>query len=593
MFGTMHYLGIVAQEKCPTNFEQFVSSFNTNMAYLLMSDSEIEIDGEDLKGILTQVFTAELENVNSVKTTSFASTYSNAYTVFSSRIGDRNSQHETVLVKDSESFKLFTVQTFLYLISMQLHQTNIKTANEFLHHFLDKSHTIDLVRTLCTNEGAFKRQLQTLGVNDERYKILLDATNEIVLSHVAAPHFDELRTLVTATRPNDTTNYLVIGGSLCWSAAAITELGNISSKAQQSEQLDNNFAIFYQKMDTSIGYAIEFESLNNLIANQCELELFKTKLQTTLSALSAEQLGALLLSAIDAHPAAAVWLHQQGAKHRDAFTRADDRLDRNNSIVKELLFRLLDGKELMTTIRYCTDNDRVRRYLSIKPSLIEFRDNESLTPILLASQRGNYYLVKELLSMGAQITSGTFTTGRLDIDVLLSAITYKDLLHYKVLDLIHRQQVIKNELVKTSDVNIKRLQDALSGDVVWEALCGLSSNFTIAEQLLVTACRLDSEILYNVLNKNHLITQTIRRMEGRTPIDSTIPAIKEWTTKWHVQNNIRAAQALTSDRESKLERLLKHSWINNTFDEQSTSIQNTIENHRRDLQHDLQQFDTG
>ncbi|WP_058523665.1 Dot/Icm T4SS effector AnkF/LegA14/Ceg31 [Legionella birminghamensis] len=193
---------------------------------------------EDIESVIFSLFDPHIK-IEQPRINNFLSLYQRCFLKYT----EEHSNYKEYMPQ-ALSYQLFIFQTFLYLATLQLHLTDKKQAKRFLDHIQDPRKLSELLTQLTRSHSI--PSIAELPISPGQWQSILDATYEIAISYIDAPHYDELRTACSAVQLKNT-HYLVMGGKLCWSTSPLTESGNINTPAQASEISANNFGLFYDK----------------------------------------------------------------------------------------------------------------------------------------------------------------------------------------------------------------------------------------------------------------------------------------------------------------------------------------------------------
>lgn len=256
------------QRSCPflgqlddTTLKTYVEQFR----YLADDDEDLnQWTDEELIGSISSVLTEAklLNGAQRAPMNNFANIYNHAVEQFTDT--------ETNPSKIS-TYRLFILQSFLYLCALQIRLKNPECARTFLANINSTTSISQIIVDLCTNESALMTRLKNeYGVTAEEYAGLIASCHQIVIHHLEAPHYDELRTACMPSNIKDT-QYLVIGGRLCWSTSPITEDGNIKTERIRA----NRFAARFRTLFTTKPTDSEIQDALSLLLNDtlCGSEL--------------------------------------------------------------------------------------------------------------------------------------------------------------------------------------------------------------------------------------------------------------------------------------------------------------------------------
>ncbi|MGL6035910.1 MAG: hypothetical protein ACRC0B_01895, partial [Legionella sp.] len=95
----------------------------------------------------------------------------------------------------ANTYKLFIIQSFLYLCALQIRLKNPARASAFLVNISSTTRMSQIIFDLCSNETALMTRLNNeYGITPKEYAVLLSSCHQIALDHLDIPHYDELRT---------------------------------------------------------------------------------------------------------------------------------------------------------------------------------------------------------------------------------------------------------------------------------------------------------------------------------------------------------------------------------------------------------------
>jgi ankyrin repeat protein len=372
---------------------------------------------DELVDTIQSIFKQSLafEQVEEIQEKSFSAIYQQTLSSFATI--NRGNAEKT------NSFKLFSLQTFLFLCSLQLRLKNLEKAKEFLTALQDPKKAKELIRQLCTKEAEFKQMLQTqYGVSTEEYDALIDSAYEIISDHVEAPHFDELR-VSCLSEELENTHYLVLGGRLCWSTAEITEDGTINSAEQKKRKFSANFEQFYKHKEAYLERREHIKLLEEMLNGEDGYdEVALQSLEFNAQHFSYSQKISLLEMAINKKKyKCAEFLVDNGAHNEKLFKLAFDQNPPNMPLISSFaranhnyMGHFATAGQLAKAIR----EDRlefVKIIFMLAPNLLETRIANGCTPLLYACQEGKTNLVDYFMSIGANVlatSSGGQTTAR-------------------------------------------------------------------------------------------------------------------------------------------------------------------------------------
>lgn len=343
----------------------------------------------------------------------FSTIYHPAIQEFSSLNGASN----TTKIK---TFKLFTLQTFLYVCALQLRLKNTDDAKTFLSELQKASSAEKLIAQLCKNESEFMHMLETqYGISTPEYEAIVDATFEIITDHVEVPHFDELK-VACLSEELEKAHYIVLGGRLCWSTVEITENGNINSEEQKKERFKTNFEQFFEHAEAYLDRREHLRSLNEWLKDGAEYEeIALQSLEYNAEHFSYSQKLQLLETAIIKKKyLCAEFLVAQGVHNDTLFELAFKQSPANMQLINcfarvhnSYMMNYATARHLATAIRE-NNLDFVKIILTLAPNLLETQLPSGCTPLLYACDEGKTRLVDYFMSIGANVlaTSTTQTT---------------------------------------------------------------------------------------------------------------------------------------------------------------------------------------
>jgi len=381
------------------------SRFDTMADQLIIFTEEWLL--EDLNASVEQIFRMADLAINQLEAapTTFSAIYDHAVKEFK----EQNPEYE-LYINRMNSYKLFVLQTFLYLCAIQLRIKNPENAKKFLQLCQDKDKLDELVDLLSKNESLFRElMLNDFEVTSSDYTSIVQATHEIATAHIGADHFDELR---VACAPLLLTNghYPVIGGRLCWSTVPITEQSNINSKQQQKDVADEHFNVFYDNK----ALFVEKIELVNLIDECLKIsegneEIVLDLIANNIELLSTHQKESFLLSAVKQKKyQCATLLIENDIFNLTAFAAAFEQIPVNNELIRSFLnaniacANYLTGAKLIQSVR---DGhlEQVKIILEYKPELLEYKENFEQTAFLWACAAGQVAIAQTLMDLGADI----------------------------------------------------------------------------------------------------------------------------------------------------------------------------------------------
>ncbi|MFJ1267198.1 ankyrin repeat domain-containing protein [Legionella lytica] len=391
--------------------ENFFDVLTENLGYLVGENENYHgYNEKDLVGTIKLIFSQTLFfNQADEEQKSFSSIYHQTLTSFETINKDNEEK--------TNSFKLFSIQTFLFLCTLQLRFKNMELAKEFLKALQNSKSAKSLIGQLCKNETKFKQMLQEkYGFSAQEYDALVDSTFKILTDHVEAPHFDELRVSCLSAELENT-HYLVLGGRLCWSTAEITEDATINSEEQKKRKFDANFEQFFEHIEAYLDRPEHLSTLRELLTEgeEYEEEAALQSLEFNATTFSFSQKKQLLELAIQHNKyQCAAFLVNQGvyderlfqlayAQHPantlliSSFVRANNNYMSQCATEEHLIHAIFDGRL-----------DRVKIILTVSPHLLDSQLCIDSTPLLLASNQDRAEIVDYLMSIGVNtLASGT------------------------------------------------------------------------------------------------------------------------------------------------------------------------------------------
>ncbi|HAU1152426.1 TPA: ankyrin repeat domain-containing protein [Legionella pneumophila] len=337
----------------------------------------------------------------------FADVYNQAFDKYKESTNDDSESG----CKRRNTYQLFILQTFLYLCSLQLRLKNKESAKKFLGMFEDRDTLNNLVLQLCADEQAFMRMMaDEFELSSAEYASIAESTYGIVLAHIDAEHFDELRIACSAQLLHDS-NYIVMGGRLCWSTSPINEEGNIRSLEQQKKISSTNFEIFYNQRQFYIDKAREFQQIKVLLDKDVNDEGIAETVVSKIRYLTKYQKSQILSEVIQkkkyehaqllienyanlVFPSVFISVLKSAPVNADlirAFLKADSRHAVN-----------IDGNDLIQAAKK-GDFELVKIIIKHRPDLLESKDSFQQTPFLWACANGHVDIVEYLMDSGADI----------------------------------------------------------------------------------------------------------------------------------------------------------------------------------------------
>lgn len=201
----------------------------------------------------------------------------------------------------ANTYKLFIIQSFLYLCALQIRLKNPVRANAFLVNVSSTVRMSQIIIDLCSNETALMTRLNNeYGITPKEYAVLLSSCHQIALDHLDIPHYDELRTACMPLNIENT-QYLVIGGRLCWSTSLISDYGNVNSPRMQKENFAARFRTLFTTKPTASEIREAFLLLNDTLSGS-ELvyeEISLASLEAYIDFFSEQQCLELLNTALE------------------------------------------------------------------------------------------------------------------------------------------------------------------------------------------------------------------------------------------------------------------------------------------------------
>lgn len=307
-----------------------------------------------------------------------------------------------------DSYKLFVIQTFLYLCALQLRLNAPQHAENFLKALQAPTSAEKLIQQLCQNEDQFAQMMhETYGLSTEQYKILVKSTRQIALDHLEAPHFDELR-LACMSSHLQNIHYLILGGCLCWSTVPITENSNINSAEQQKNNRRANFEIFYTQMEESVERRALLQSLQEFIKEGAEYEEIALDSLTNNFRMFTEKENKHLLELSIKHKKyrCTAFLINNGIHNEQLFQEILKQIPLNISLIEAFIVSddkyaaYFNAERLAKAIKD-GQVELVKLILTHDPRLLEAKLINDSTPFLLACEKGNVELVDYLMELGA------------------------------------------------------------------------------------------------------------------------------------------------------------------------------------------------
>ncbi|HHL3493393.1 TPA: Dot/Icm T4SS effector AnkF/LegA14/Ceg31 [Legionella pneumophila] len=337
----------------------------------------------------------------------FADVYNQAFGKYKESTNDDSESG----CKRRNTYQLFILQTFLYLCSLQLRLKNKESAKKFLGLFEDRGTLNNLVLQLCTDEQAFMKMMTNeFGLSSAEYASIAESTYGIVLAHIYAEHFDELRIACSAQLLHDS-NYIVMGGRLCWSTSPINEEGNIRSLEQQKKISSTNFEIFYNQRQFYLDKSKAFQQIKVLLDKDVSDDGIAEAVVSKIGCLTKYQKSQILREVIQKQkyehakllienyanlvfPSVFISVIKSAPVNADlirAFLKADSRHAVN-----------IDGNDLIQAAKK-GDFELVKIIIKHRPDLLESKDSFQQTPLLWACANGHVDIVEYLMDSGADI----------------------------------------------------------------------------------------------------------------------------------------------------------------------------------------------
>ncbi|HAT8179471.1 TPA: ankyrin repeat domain-containing protein [Legionella pneumophila] len=379
-----------------------VAAFGENENYSTWKKEEV-VDA--IKSIFKQANL--LSGQSGTKQKTFADVYNQSFDKYKESTNDDSESG----CKRRNTYQLFILQTFLYLCSLQLRLKNKESAKKFLSLFEDRDTLNNLVLQLCTDEQAFMRMMaDEFELSSAEYASIAESAYGIVLAHIDAEHFDELRIACSAQLLHDS-NYIVMGGRLCWSTSPINEEGNIRSLEQQKKISSANFEIFYNQRQFYIDKSRESQQIKVLLDKDMNDEGIAEVFVSKIRYLTKYQKSQILSEAIQKNkyehakllienyanlvfPTVFISVIKSTPVHTDlirAFLKADSRHAVN-----------IDGNDLIQAAKK-GDFELVKIIIEHRPDLLESKDSFQQTPLLWACANGYVDIVEYLMDSGADI----------------------------------------------------------------------------------------------------------------------------------------------------------------------------------------------
>ncbi|RUR17869.1 ankyrin repeat domain-containing protein [Legionella sp. km535] len=385
-----------------------------NFGYLIDTDDDLnDWSDKELFEAIEFVFNNAniLKESPSIQQKSFETIYQNAVNQYEENHPDPHNYREN----KKSTYKLFILQTFLYLCILELRLKNKEIAKSFIDFIQDPEQLNQLITTLCTDEKEFKRIIsEEFQLSDEEYQSIIDATFEISIHHIDADHYDELRLACTAETVHNT-HYLVMGGRLCWSIVPITEDSNLNSPEQQQQASALHFEHFYKNRHDYVKHAVAFKNVRALLNRMLKEKLEPSVLIPLIPDLSNNQAIQLITETITNNQytqAALLIEHSQ----LECSSKAISAALKQNPIPTHLIqiflkkdpeyARYIEGEALIKAAQ-SGDLNLIKLILLQRPELLEYEDTMKQTAFLWACRMGQIEAASLLITAGANIHSRT------------------------------------------------------------------------------------------------------------------------------------------------------------------------------------------
>ncbi|MBL7478444.1 Dot/Icm T4SS effector AnkF/LegA14/Ceg31 [Legionella bononiensis] len=405
------------QKKDSTLADQSFDVFENmeeNFAYLCEIDDDFNqwSDDEILNAVDSVFNNADiLKESTQIEQKSFEAIYQNAVAQYEERHLDPQKIREDKKL----TYQLFILQTFLYLCTVELRLKNKEIAKSFIHLIQDTYQLNKLIVTLCTDEKEFSKIMsKEFQLSAEEYQSILDATFEISIHHLEADHYDELRVACVAETVHDS-NYLIMGGRLCWSMVPITEDSNLNSPEQQKQASALHFETFYKNRDAYMQRSVAFKEVRILLDKTLKDELEQNTLTNLIHELSNNQSIQLLTETITNKKYAQTELLIEHSNLKCSYKAITPALKQSPIPTKiiQLFFKknpefaqYIEGADLIKAVQ-SGDLQLIKLILLHRPELLEHEDNMKQTAFLWACRTGQIEAAAFLMTAGANIHSRT------------------------------------------------------------------------------------------------------------------------------------------------------------------------------------------
>ncbi|KTD39451.1 Ankyrin repeat protein [Legionella moravica] len=394
--------------------EELFENMEENFGYLTEIDNDFnEWSDKEITEAIESVFNNAniLKEPTSIQQKSFEAIYQNAVNQYEENHPDPHNYRED----KKSTYKLFILQTFLYLCILELRLKNKEIAKSFINLIQDSEQLNQLITTLCTNEKEFRRIMsEEFQLSDEEYQLIIEATFEISIHHLEADHYDELRLACTAETVHNT-NYLVMGGRLCWSIVPITEDSNLNSPEQQQQASALHFETFYTNRHDYMNRAVAFKNVRELLNKMLKEQLEPDVLPPLIRDLSNTQVIQLITETItnkQYSQAALLIEHSQLECSSKAIRTALKQNPIPTHLVQLFLkkdpeyAKYIEGEALIKAAQ-SGDLKLIRLILQHRPELLEYKDTMQQTAFLWVCRTGQIEAASLLMTAGANIHSRT------------------------------------------------------------------------------------------------------------------------------------------------------------------------------------------
>lgn len=377
----------------------------TQLAYLLDPEEPCDTFSEDeitaaILSVVKQTGLVELDEKPVID--SFISCYQHAFHQYQLAHADGYEQRR-------ESYQLFVLQTFLYLCVIQMRLKDRDCAKKFLEILQDNDESDCCITNFFCNEPEARKWLeQDFQITEAEYQAIVAATHEIVIAHIDAEHFDELRSACFPQLVSGS-HYFVMSGRLNWSYLPISErCSSIPTPMQQKALMEARFEQFYNERVALMQQSAHMMLIQDVM-DQGGDELLYELIATNIDLLPRCFLERLLRDACRKNLQKSVALLLQ---HKIFDHELLHVILKTRPINADLYLVLLEnepryvaqltGQHLLDALKHDSLQE-IELILKYRPDLFNYQNQYRVTSLMVACSVGNVEIAKSLMMMGADI----------------------------------------------------------------------------------------------------------------------------------------------------------------------------------------------